>query len=157
VLRLAYSPEYARRLADRISDEMDTVIKAMERRECYETLRTVYYDLLTVVYGILLDYLVIGRDIGMRIRDYEKALEERIEKLREEHPELRSEIRRLEKMKITEELGKRPEDITLGDLIGLFKSLGGKLLTRCFYEHLRRGEEEKRKGGSEAGGEEEEG
>lgn len=154
---MAYSPEYARRLADRISDEIDTVIKALERRECYETLRTVYYDFLTVVYGILIDYLVIGRDIGMRIRDYEKALEERIKKMREEHPELRSEIRRLEKMKITEELGKRPEDITLGDLIGLFKSLGGKLLTRCFYEHLRREEEKKKGGGSKAGEEEEEG
>jgi hypothetical protein len=50
----------------------------------------------------------------------------------------RREARRLEKMRITDAVGKRPEDTTLGDLISLFKQLAGKLLIRCFYEHLRR-------------------
>jgi hypothetical protein len=154
---LALSPEYARQLANRIIDEFDAVVKAMERRECYETMRTVYYDFLTAVYGILIDYLVEGRSLAFTVKDYERALEERIKKLREMGAEGRREARRLEKMKITDAVGKRPEDITLGDMIGLFKSLIGKLLIRCFYEHLEREEEKRREAEEEAEAGEEEG
>jgi hypothetical protein len=136
---LAFSPEYARRLADRVGDEFDGVVKVLVSRECYESMRSAYYDFLTAVYGILVDYLVMGRDIGFMVRDYERALEERIRRLREMGAEGQREARRLEKMRITEAVGKRPEDITLGDMISLFKQLTGKLLVRCFYEHLERG------------------
>jgi hypothetical protein len=138
VLGLAFSPEYARRLADRIGDEFDGTVKVLVSKECYEAMKTAYYDFLTAVYGILIDHLVMGRDIGMMVRDYEKALEVRIKKLREMGAEGQREARRLEKMRITEAVGKRPEEISLGDVISLFKMLIGKLLIRCFYEHLER-------------------
>jgi hypothetical protein len=135
---LAYSPEYARRLADRIGDEFDGTVRVLVSKECYEAMSTVYYDFLATVYGMLIDHLVMGRDIGMMVRDYEKALEVRIKKLREMGAEEQREARRLEKMRITDAVGKKPEEITLGDMISLFKTLAGKLLVRCFYEYLGR-------------------
>jgi hypothetical protein len=155
---LGFSPEYARRLSERVQDETVAVIRALERMKCHDTLRSPYYDLLVIVSGILTDFLVMGTSISAKVREHEEVLDERISELRDKYPapppRVRREIERLERMKITGILGKPPDDISLGDLVSLLRLLAGKLLTLCFYEQLRKEEERKTEKKTKAGEEE---
>ena len=155
---MGYSPAYARRLSERVQDETVAVIRALEKMKCRETLKSPYYDLLVAVSGILTDFLVMGTSISAKVREHDEVLEERISELREKYPvpppRVRREIARLERMKITKVLNKSPEAISLGDLVSLLRLLAGKLLTLCFYEHLRREEEKKTEEKSETSEEE---
>ena len=143
---MGYSPEYARRLADRVLEDATRVFDVLERRECDKTLRSAYLSVFNTVYGILLDHLVMGTDIAFKVREYEETLDRKIEALRERYPELppkiAREVERLEKMKITKMLDKPAEAITLGDLLSLLKTLAGKLVALCI-EEWRRKEREK--------------
>ena len=142
---MGYSPEYARRLADRVLEDAARVFDVLEKRGCDEALRSAYFSVFNTVYGILLDHLVMGTDIAFKVREYEETLDRKIEALREKYPELppkiAREVERLEKMKITRMLDKPAEAITLGDLLSLLKTLAGKLVTMCAEEWRRRARE----------------
>jgi hypothetical protein len=162
VFDLGYSPEYARRLSDRVVENATKVFDILEKRECERALKSAYFSVFNTVYGILIDHLIMGVDIATKIVEYERMLDRKIEAIREKYPELppkvRREVERLEKMKITKMLDKSPYEITLGDLLSLFKTLAGKLTMMCIREWRRRtgrGSSSSKSGEVEERGEEE--
>jgi len=139
---LGYTPEYARRLSDRVIENATKVFDILEKRECERALKSAYFTVFNTVYGILIDHLVVGVDIATKIVEYERTLDKKIEAIREKYPRLppkiKREVERLEKMKITKMLDKSPYEITMGDLLSLFKMLAGKLVRTCITEWKRR-------------------